>query len=72
MSTVTVPASTAQALGMLECAMGFLADADAVQMPTEALAHCLRTLERVDAIGAAARGRLMTAFDAKNGHLADG
>jgi Domain of unknown function (DUF222) len=71
-STVTVPASTAQALGMLECAMGFLADADATQMPTEALAHCLRTLERIDAIGAAARGRLLAAFDAQDGHLADG
>ena len=57
---------------MLESAMGFLAHADAAQMPAEALAECLRGLERTDAVEAAARGRLLVAFDAKNGHLADG
>jgi hypothetical protein len=61
-----------EALGMLESAMGFLADADAAQMPAEALAECLRAVERADAVEAAARGRLLVAFDAKNGHLADG
>ena len=48
------PASTAEALAMLEGAAGFLADADAAQMPPGALAECLRGLERADAVGAAA------------------
>jgi uncharacterized protein DUF222 len=72
MSTVAVPASAAEALEMLESAMRFLADADAADMPAEALADCLRALERADAIEAAARGRFLEAFDAKDGHLTDG
>jgi len=72
MSTATVPASMGEALGMLESAMGFLADTDAVQMSAEALAECLRALEWADAVEAVARGRLLAAFDAKDAHLADG
>jgi len=72
MSTVAVPASAAEALEMLESAMEFLADADAAGMPAEALANCLLGLERADAIEAAARGRFLEAFDAKDGHLTDG
>jgi len=72
MSTVMVPASADEALGMLEAAMGFLADADAAQMPAGALAECLRALERTDAVEAAARARLLAAFDARDGYLADG
>jgi hypothetical protein len=72
MSTATVPASMGEALGMLESAVGFLADADAAQMPAEALAECLRALERADAVEAVARGRFLVAFDAKDGHLSDG
>ncbi len=67
-----IPASAAEALGMLRSAMGFLADADTAQMPTAALAECLRGLEQADAVGAAARGRFLQAFDAKDGSLADG
>ena len=72
MSTVAVPASAAEALEMLESAMEFLADAGAADMTAEALADCLRGLERADAIEAAARGRFLEAFDAKDGHLTDG
>src|SRR6516162_7028569 len=72
MSTVTVPANAGEALGMLECAAGYLADLDAAQMPAEALAGCLRGLERADAVQAAARGQLLAAFDVTDGHLADG
>jgi hypothetical protein len=72
MSTAVVPASAAEALEMLESALGFLADADTADMPVEALADCLRGLERTDAIEAAARSRFLEAFDAKDGHLADG
>jgi Domain of unknown function (DUF222) len=57
---------------MLRSAVGFLADADAARMPTAALAECLRGLEQADAVGAAARGRFLQAFDAQDGSLADG
>jgi len=71
-SSVLVPDSAAEALGMLRSAIGFLADTDAVQMPTVALAECLRGLEQADAVAAVARGRFLQAFDAKDGSLADG
>jgi len=72
MSTVVVPADAGDALGMLESAAGFLAGLDAADMPAEALAECLRGLERADAVQAAARGQFLAAFDAKDGHLGDG
>jgi hypothetical protein len=72
MSTVMVPANVTEALGMLESAMGFLAGLDAADMPAEALAECLRGLEHADAVGAAARGGFLVAFDVKDGHLDDG
>jgi Domain of unknown function (DUF222) len=71
-STVTAPESTGEALEMLGCAIGFLAGADAAQMPAGALAETLHALEQADAAGAAARGRLLAAFDAKDGQLAHG
>jgi hypothetical protein len=72
MSTVTVPANGSEALEMLACAAGFLADLDAAQVPAGALAGYLRGLERAGAVQAAARGQLLAAFDVKDGHLADG
>jgi hypothetical protein len=63
--------STAQALGMLESAMGYLAAADHHQMPAETLADCLRTLERIDAVEAASRGWIIDAFQAQHGYTAD-
>ncbi len=72
MSTVMGPASEAEALKMLASAAGFLADADWAQAPAEALAECLRALEQADAVEAAAHARMLQAFDAKDGHLADG
>jgi hypothetical protein len=72
MSAVTVPGSAREALGMLESAAGFLADLDAAGLPSEVLAECLRGMERADAVQAAARGRLLAAFDAQDGPVADG
>lgn len=72
MSTVMVPADMPEALAMLEGALGFLADMDAAGMPAQALAECLQGLERADAVGAAARGQLLAAFDAQDGSVADG
>jgi hypothetical protein len=72
MSSVMVPANASEALGMLESAMGFLADLDVAGMPAEAVAECLRGLERADAIEAAARGLLLAAFDTNDGSVGDG
>jgi hypothetical protein len=75
----TVPATGAEALGMLESALGmlesalgFLAAEDAAGMPAEAVAGRLRVLERHDVVQAAVRDRLLAAFDAQDAHLADG
>ena len=72
MSAIAVPSNADEALRMLESALGFLAAEDAAEMPGEAVAECLRALERADAVEAAARGRLLEAFDAQDAHLADG
>jgi hypothetical protein len=79
MSTMEVPASAGEALGMLAAAMkvqqaalSFLADMDAASTPVPVLAECLQALERTDAVEAAARGRLLAAFDAQDGSLTDG
>src|SRR5579859_305098 len=72
MSTLMVPANASDALGMLEAALGFLADADVTQLPAPVLAECLAGLERADAVEAAARGKMLAAFDAQDGSVADG
>ena len=72
MSTVMVPADAGEALGMLESGAGFLAGLNAADMPAEAIAECLRGMERADAVQAAARGQFLAAFDAKDGHQGDG
>ncbi len=79
MCTMTVPATAAEALGMLEAALGmqqrvlrFLAAQDPAGLPAQAVADQLRALERADAVGSALRGRLLEVFDTQDGHLADG
>ncbi len=72
MCTGTGPASMADALEAMESLAGFVADLDAAELPTAALGEGLADMERIDAVLAAARSRLLAAFDAKDGHLADG
>jgi hypothetical protein len=79
MCTAAVPGSTGEALGMLASALGmqqaaleFLADVDAADMPAAAAAECLKGMEQADAVGAAARGQLLAAFDTQDGSVADG
>jgi hypothetical protein len=72
MSTVTAPASAAQALEMIYAGAGYLADLDAAQMPAAALGGCVQELEGADAVITVARAQLLAAYDAKDGHLADG
>jgi hypothetical protein len=70
--TGTVPASAGELLKMLESVAGSLAALDAAEMPAEALAECVQGMARADGVLAAALGRLLAAYDAKDGHLADG
>ncbi len=67
MSAVAVPSDADEALKMLESALGFLAAAASADMPAGTVAECLRALEWADAVEAAARGRLLAAFDARTG-----
>ena len=74
MCTAAVPASASaeDALGLVEALLGSLAGEDAAELPAEVVAGRLRALERVDAIGAALRGRYLEVFDAQDGSVADG
>ena len=67
--TVPPPASAAQALGMLQSAMGYLAAADATAMAAETQARCLRVLEQVSSVGTAARTSILAAFTSGAGVL---
>jgi hypothetical protein len=66
------PASPTEALEMLTSALGYLAAADATQLPAEVQARCLAGLERSDAVGTAARASLLAAFAAGQGPAQDG
>ena len=72
MCAVTGPASIDEALRMLQSAAGYLADVDAASLPAPALGHCLRGMVQANAVLTVAQARSLTAFDAKDGHLADG
>src|SRR5215469_16654719 len=71
-SAVMIPGDMPEAIAMLEGGLGFLADMDSAGMPAAALAEGLRALERGDAVGAAARGAMLAAFDIQDGSVADG
>ena len=75
MDAATAPApgaGGADALEILESLMASLAAADPAELADEEKARWLRALERVDAIEAAVRGRLLEAFDAGDCSVADG
>ena len=57
---------------MIRAGLGFLATADATQMPAELQAQCLITLERADARVTAARASILAAFNAAQGYRDDG
>jgi hypothetical protein len=71
MSDVMSPASVAEALEMLQAAMGYLAAADATAMAAEEQARCLRVMERVNSVGTAARTSVLSAFASGQGYSAD-
>jgi hypothetical protein len=69
------PPGFAGASGALEAitsGMRFLAELDAAQMPAAVAGDVLRALEKLDAVEAVARGRLLWVFDADRGYTADG
>ena len=65
------PASATEALRMLRSAMGYLSAADATAMGAETQAQCLQALERVMAMGTAARTSILAAFTSAQGYSAD-
>ena len=69
---MTVPAGEADELDLLQTLMGSLAGTDPTELAPEEVARRLRVLEQIDAMGAAARGRLLEVFDAQDGSVADG
>ena len=68
----TVPASAREALDMVRAGLGYLAAADAAQLPAAVQAEALAELERHDAMAAAARAFLLAAFTAGAGPAGDG
>ena len=72
MGAVAVPASAAEAMQMSQTSAGYLADLDAASMPAEVLGQYIRDLVQADAVITAALARMLAAYDAKDGHLADG
>ncbi len=66
------PASGAEALAKLRSLAGYLADLDAASMPAEVLGRYIRELVQADAVLTAALAPMLAAYDAKDGHVADG
>jgi hypothetical protein len=68
----TTPASTTDALDMLDSALAYLVTADPTAMPTALQARCLIALERADARTTAARALIQAPFTAAQGYRDDG
>jgi hypothetical protein len=66
------PVNTADAVAMMEAALGWLAMVDAASLPTVEQAECLRGLERAASMHTAARSRVLSAFWAQGGCEDDG
>src|SRR4029077_19664533 len=65
-------ASVGEALDMVRAGLGYLAAADAAQLPAATQAEALRELERTDAMATAARASFLAAFTAGAGPAGDG
>jgi hypothetical protein len=72
MSIMAVPAGGSEALAKLRSLAGYLADLDAASMPAEVLGEYIRELVQADAVLTAALAPMLAAYDAKDGHVADG
>src|ERR1700690_707758 len=63
--------SVAEAAGMLESAIGYLAGGDFPRLTEAEMAGALRALERADAVEAVVRGKLVKMFDLSGGPSGD-
>src|SRR6266487_3372422 len=68
----TAPADAREALEMVRAGLGYLAAADAAQLPAAVQAEVLRELEQTGAMATSARAFLLSAFTAGQGHSGDG
>jgi len=68
----TVPANAREALDMVRAGLGYLAAADAAQLPAAIQAECLREFEQDAAALTAARAWMLAAFTAGQGPAGDG
>ena len=66
------PADARDALDMVRAGLGYLAAADATQLPAATQAECLRELEQDAAAATAARASFLAAFTAGQGPAGDG
>ena len=71
MGTATAPSSAREALDMVRAGLGYLAAADATQLPAATQAECLRELEQDDAVATAARASMLAGFTAGQGYAGD-
>ena len=71
MGTAPAFAGVGEAMDMALAALGYLAAADATQVPAGTQAEALRGLERADAITTAARASFLSAFTAGQGYSDD-
>ncbi|HYZ56501.1 MAG TPA: DUF222 domain-containing protein [Streptosporangiaceae bacterium] len=71
-SNAVPPACAADALSMLDSALGYLATCDAPGLGAAGQSEALAALERAEAIHTAARARILSAFGASRGFEADG
>ena len=71
MSTAPAFASVGEALDMVRAGLGYLAAADAAQLPAATQAQCLRELEQADAVATAARASMLAGFTAGQGYSGD-
>jgi hypothetical protein len=72
MCTAADSLSASEKFELVESLLGELAEEEPAGLPVAVLADGLRALERIDAVGAALRGRFLHAFDAQDGSVADG
>ena len=71
MSPVPAFPSAADAMAKVCAGLRFLATTDATRMPAQVQAECLQMLEQADAISAAARASILSAFTSGQGYCAD-
>src|SRR6266542_554720 len=67
-----MPATTGEALAVLEGALDYLTRADAAHLPAAEQAACLSALERAASRHTAARASILAAFTAQGGFAGDG